>query len=324
MWKEFSSVIPPDLHPIARQVQKTVLCSKANTTVRTYLGGFKRWKRWATSNGIPYIPANPFQVAVYLQCLLNEANSPSPIRTAVYSIDWAMQLAGLQKITDHPLVSGLVRASHRMLGRSTVKKEPVSPEMLKALVTARIKDKSPSLSDLRMVALCLIGYAGFFRFSELSSIKACDVKFFPSYVSIFLESSKTDQFRQGAWIVIARSGQPTCPVKALEQYIIAAKIDLSEELPLFRSLLPSKDSKVRGLSCARARELVKEAFKDIVDVSKIGVHSLRSGGATAAANAGVQDRMFKRHGRWVSESAKDGYVKDNLDSRLLVSQSLGI
>ena len=50
-------------------------------------------------------------------------------------------------------------------------------------------------------------------------------------------------------------------------------------------------------------------------------------GATAAANAGVQDRMFKRHGRWVSESAKtvkDGYVKDNLDSRLLVSQSLGI
>ncbi len=187
-----------------------------------------------------------------------------------------MQLAGLQKITDHPLVFGLVRASHRILGRSTGKKEPVSPETLKALVTARIKDKSPSLSDLRMVALCLIRYAGFFRFSELSSIKACDVKIFPSYVSIFLESAKTDQ---GAWIVIARSGLPTCPVKALEQYIIAAKIDLSKELPLFRSQLSSKDSKVRGLSYTRARQLVKEAFKDIVDVSKIGVHGLRSGGS---------------------------------------------
>ncbi len=78
---------------------------------------------------------------------------------------------------------------------------------------------------------------------------------------------------------------------------------------------------------------MKEAFKDIVDVSKIGVHSLRSGGATAAANAGVQmsrmfkchdDRMFKCHGHWVSENAKDGYVKDNLDLQLLVSQSLGI
>ena len=105
-------------------------------------------------------------------------------------------------------------------------------------------------------------------------------------------SSNTDQFRQGAWIIIARSGLATCPVKALEQYISAAKIDLSKELPLFRSLVPSRDSKVRGLSYTRARETIKEAFKDITaDVSKIGVHSLRAGGATAAANAGIQDRM---------------------------------
>ena len=69
---------------------------------------------------------------------------------------------------------------------------------------------------------------------------------------------------------------------------------------------------------------MKEAFKGLTDVSKIAVHSLRSGGATAAANAGVQDRMFKRHGRWVSENAKDGYAKDNLDSMLSVSKSLGI
>ncbi len=60
------------------------------------------------------------------------------------------------------------------------------------------------------------------------------------------------------------------------------------------------------------------------DVSKYGVHSLRSGGATAAANAGISDRHFKRHGRWKSETAKDGYVKDSLDSRLQVSKSIGI
>ena len=48
---------------------------------------------------------------------------------------------------------------------------------------------------------------------------------------------------------------------------------------------------------------MKEAFKGLADVSKIAVHSLRSGGATAAANAGVKDRMFKRHGRWVSENS---------------------
>ncbi|CAH3182253.1 unnamed protein product, partial [Porites evermanni] len=74
----------------------------------------------------------------------------------------------------------------------------------------------------------------------------------------------------------------------------------------------------KGLSYSRLRELVLEAFKDIVpDISAIGTHSLRSGGATAAANAGAS-------GRWASESAKDGYVQDSLSSRLSVSKALCI
>ena len=106
-----------------------------------------------------------------------------------------------------------------------MKKEPVTPDMLTALVNARITDKCPYyLSDIRMVTLCLISYAGFFRFSEPSSIKAFDVKFVPFYVSIFLESSKTDPLYQRAWIVIVRSGQPICPVKTFEHYIVAAPI----------------------------------------------------------------------------------------------------
>jgi len=125
-------------------------------------------------------PANPFQVAIYLQCLLKDANSPSPVLNAIYSIDWAQQMAGRSKISNHPgFFNG--SASQRILGKPKVRKDPVTPEMLKALVQWRITDKSPSLSDLRSVALCLIGYAGFFRFSELCHIKDCDVKFFPSY-----------------------------------------------------------------------------------------------------------------------------------------------
>ena len=51
---------------------------------------------------------------------------------------------------------------------------------------------------------------------------------------------------------------------------------------------------------------------------------MRSGGATAAANAKVLDRIFKRHGHWKSENAKDGYVKDSLESRLVVSKNIGL
>ena len=58
------------------------------------------------------------------------------------------------------------------------------------------------------------------------------------------------------------------------------------------------------------------------DSTKYGLHSLRSGGATAAANEGVPDRLFKWHGRWKSESAKDGYVKDSREALMSVTKSL--
>lgn len=45
----------------------------------------------------------------------------------------------------------------------------------------------------------------------------------------------------------------------------------------------------------------------------------RGGGATVCAISGISDRLFKRQGRWKSESAKGGYIKDMLDSKLLVS-----
>jgi hypothetical protein len=40
-----------------------------------------------------------------------------------------------------------------------------------------------------------------------------------------------------------------------------------------------------------------------LEKSKFGLHSLRSGGATAAAAAGINDRVFKKHGRWASDTA---------------------
>ena len=126
---------------------------------------------------------------------------------------------------------------------------------------------------------------------------------------------------------MTQSNQDTCPVKALEQYITAAKVDLGEDLPLLRALSSSRStSKVRrqGLSYRRAREIVKDAFKNITDASCTSLHSLRAGGPTAAANASIDDRLFQWHGRWLSENAKDGYVKDNSQSLVSVSKSLGI
>ena len=73
------------------------------------------------------------------------------------------------------------------------------------------------------------------------------------------------------------------------------------------------------------REVVLKKLSCIgLDVKKFSLHSLRSGGATAAANAGVRDRMFKMHGRWRSENAKDSYIKESLEERLSMLKKLGL
>ena len=98
---------------------------------------------------------------------------------------------------------------------------------------------------------------------------------------------------------------------------------------LFRAIVNTKNGqKLResvAVSYTRMRELVLEKLSAIdLDPKRFGLHSLCSGGTSAAANAGVPDIMFKRHGRWHNENAKDGYVKDSLKERLQVSQNLGL
>ena len=63
------------------------------------------------------------------------------------------------------------------------------------------------------------------------------------------------------------------------------------------------------LSYNRAREIVLSAFDSIgLPKQDYGLHSLRVGGASSAANARVPNRLFKRRGRWKSDKAKDGYI----------------
>ena len=107
-----------------------MLALKAEGTIRTCLAGFKRWKLWASSNCLCHMSANSFHVAAYLQCLISEANSPSPVLNAVYSIDWAQCLAGLPKVSDHAIVSSMVSACD-------VDLSPVRPDCTKPFPQTR-------------------------------------------------------------------------------------------------------------------------------------------------------------------------------------------
>ena len=65
-------------------------------------------------------------------------------------------------------------------------------------------------------------------------------------------------------------------------------------------------------------------LKEVAGDLNVGLLSLRAGGASAAANAGVNDRFWKRHGRWKSETSKDGFAADSLERRLEVSKKMGL
>ena len=54
-----------------------------------------------------------------------------------------------------------------------------------------------------------------------------DILVHDDHLQINVKSSKTDQFRQGNKVFIAKSGGATCPHSLLSRYLSAASIDLN-------------------------------------------------------------------------------------------------
>ena len=318
----------PELTKLAESLPRTVLGSRADSTVKKYLRAFQRWRRWADHRSrVSSYPIKEAHFALYMQHLSETSKSKATVEEAVNAISWVQQLSNHKAVSSSPFIRATLAGLQRKLARPKVRKEPVTVAMLASMVQSL--GSSPSLSDLRLVAGSLLAFAAFLRFDELARLECCDIEFSPTALTLRITSSKTDQFRQGDSVLVARTGSPTCPVAMMERYVAAGKISLSSKLRLFRGVVrTSAGEKLRpkgSLSYTRMRELFLAKIKGLgYDGNKFSLHSLRAGGATAAASTGVPDRLFKRHGRWKSETAKDGYVKDTVSARLSVSQGLNL
>ena len=111
----------------------------------------------------------------------------------------------------------------------------------------------------------------------------------------------------------------------LERYFSMAALPKQSKLHLFRGIVVTRSGEhlrsQGSLSYTWLRELFLSKLSQLgFDPKQFGLHSLRSGGASAAANAGVPERLFKCHGRWRSESVKDGCVKDLVSAPMSVSE----
>ena len=326
-WTLLNEFEDPELKSLASRLPHTILHSRADSTVKKYVGAFKRWKKWASTYNFDAIPAVPHQFVLYLQHLSEVSKSKAAVEEACNATSWMHSCAGLISPMSDSFVRTTLEGLQRSLAKPVVKKEPVTVEMLEAIVADA--QQSGSLADLRLATACVLGFAGFLRFNELVNLRPSSMEVQDDILRIRIERSKTDQLRQGDEVLIARTRSSTCPVALLESYMKQTRMSWEDNRFLFRPIQKTKKGEMLRGSGQISYSCLRDLFRKKLDClgfpsGDFGLHSLRAGGASAAANAKVPDRLFKRHGRWRSENAKDGYIKDDVESRLKVSKSLGL
>ena len=301
--------------------------SKSDNTSAKYFNYFRKWEHFITAQGGSALPASPIHVALYLTDLIDKQYSFSVVSSSLYSIKWAHSLKNCTDPTNNAFVRNLLESAKRSQTKHSTKKQPFTSESLISLCM-KYADSTDVLI-VRDLCMIVLGFSAFLRYDEISNIHCNDVTIYDDYFSLYIHKSKTDQYRFGNEIVVSKGISAACPHAMLTRYLALTEQSLMSHFYLFRPCFRSEGvsrlvSVDKPLSYTRARECLVSRLKEVAGDLNLGLHSLRSGGATAAANAGVNDRCLKRHGRWKSETSKDGYAADSLERRLEVTKMLGL
>ena len=86
----------------------------------------------------------------------------------------------------------------------------------------------------------IIAFAGFLRSAEVLNLKSHDILFHDTHVSLFIQKSKTDIYREGSWVILSKTSSNLCPVKILHNYLSLGKIKNDSDEYIFRNLQKNK------------------------------------------------------------------------------------
>ena len=81
-----------------------------------------------------------------------------------------------------------------------------------------------------------------------------------------------------------------------------------------RPLAPKGDAMSQALK-KHLKEIAEKHGVHFVDISLVGMRSLRRGGANAMREAGISDEEIKLHGRWTSDCFRK-YFERSAEDRL--------
>ena len=139
--------------------------------------------------------------------------------------------------------------------------------------------------EIQMMTLFSVMFYGFLRIGEALALTWEDIKLTEEGgVTIFIKKSKADQTGHGDTVHISSSENP--PLYHPSSWV--------------RRLQKYEHSRPFIVSPNCVRDNLKDLLRRMMVVDRISTHSFRKGGAHAAALAGIQDCMIKRHGRWKS------------------------
>jgi integrase len=179
------------------------------------------------------------------------------------------------------------------------------------------------LPGLRDKAILLIGFAGAFRRSEIVGLQIRDVQSSDAGLIITLRRSKTDQegasFTKG---IPVGTSDATCPKWALECWLQLAGITSG---PIFRPIDRWGHVSTHGLSSLGVARAVKRALTAInVDTTDYSGHSLRAGLVTAAAMAGVSERVIMQQTGHKNTAMLRRYIREGSLFRENAAAAVGL
>ena len=181
---------------------------------------------------MPQLPFSSSVVALYLFGLDQQLRSPAAMVLVHAALKWfhSFVLDDGPNPLDNACCKNLIECAKRTRG-NPVNKKPVDPTVIRSIID-RHGTEEASVKDLRIAAISSLGFAGFFRFNALTNIQPKHLTFCDGFVKIFVPRSKTDVYREGNYVYIAKLENKYSPVAILYRYIEAANLDLSSDLPL--------------------------------------------------------------------------------------------
>ena len=255
---------------------KNLKNSKSANTLRAYQSDYRDFSLFCSKNGFQVMPTQPKILALYLTHL-SSFSKYSTLKRRLASIAILHKSKGHYIDTKHPIIIENLMGIKRRNGTNQKGKKPILISDLKKIIDAIYKSNEKNNKKIRDKALILIGFSGGFRRSELVNIEYEDIDFVSEGVKIFIKKSKTDQSGEGMIKAIPYfENQKFCPVIAIKNWI---------------ELINLKSGKIFNISDKNVALIIKKyANLAGLDSEKYAGHSLRSGFATSAAEAGAEER----------------------------------